>query len=181
MLAQSDLSLRLLGGCGAGVLREVTALATELSEPFRWLAGGELVLNAPEPGCRRPGASEPRTCVDSTSAGSPQWFRHRLSHMKVPADLITAADEIGIPLLEVPLQTPFAAGQADERTVGRPALRAAARRAPSPGSPAPRSVVVHLGPAVELARALAAKVLILAPSGDIIESHPRSLDTKLAR
>jgi purine catabolism regulator len=31
----------------------------------------------------------------------------------------------------------------------------------------------------ELARALSAKVLILSPSGDVIESHPRSLDPKL--
>ncbi|MBF6229927.1 PucR family transcriptional regulator ligand-binding domain-containing protein [Nocardia farcinica] len=32
-----------------------------------------------------------------------------LTHAEVPAELIAAADKIGLPLLEVPLPTPFAA------------------------------------------------------------------------
>ena len=181
VLAQSDLSLRLLGG-GAGVLREVTlALATELSEPFRWLAGGELVLTT---GIGLPPTRAKRAAYlrGLNECGvSAVGFAIGLSHMKVPADLITAADEIGIPLLEVPLQTPFAAvvKRMSERLADQhyEAVLRASRAQPR----ITRAAVSGGAPALvaELARALAAKVLILAPSGDIIESHPRSLDTKL--
>jgi len=36
-------------------------------------------------------------------------FGTGLSHPSVPADLVTAADELGLPLFEVPLPTPFTA------------------------------------------------------------------------
>ena len=181
VLAQSDLSLRLLGG-SAGVLREVTlALTTELSEPFRWLSGGELVLTT---GLGLPTTRAKRAAYlrGLNECGvSAVGFAVGLSHARVPPDLIAAADEIGIPLLEVPLATPFAAvvKRMSERLADQhyEAVLRASRAQPR----ITRAAVGGGASAVvaELARALSAKVLILSPSGDVIESHPRSVDSKL--
>lgn len=181
VLAQSDLSLRLLGG-SAGVLREVTlALTTELSEPFRWLSGGELVLTT---GIGLPTTRAKRAAylrgLDECGV-SALGFATGLSHEKVPADLIAVADDIGMPLLEVPLATPFAAvvKRMSERLADQHyeavlrASRAQPRITRAAVSGGASAVVAELG------RALSAKVLILAPSGDVIESHPRSLDPRL--
>jgi purine catabolism regulator len=181
VLAQPDLSLRLLGG-SAGVLREVTlALTTELSEPFRWLSGGELVLTT---GLGLPTTRAKRAAylrgLDECGV-SAVGFAIGLSHAKVPADLVAVADEIGIPLIEVPLETSFAAvvKRMGERLADQhyEAVLRVSRAQPR----MTRAAVSGGASAVvaELARALSAKVLILAPSGDIIESHPRSLDAKL--
>lgn len=181
VLAQSDLSLRLLGG-STGVLREVTlALTTELSEPFRWLSGGELVLTT---GIGLPTTRAKRAAylrgLDECGV-SALGFATGLSHEKVPADLIAVADDIGMPLLEVPLATPFAAvvKRMSERLADQHyeavlrASRAQPRITRAAVSGGASAVVAELG------RALSAKVLILAPSGDVIESHPRSLDPRL--
>lgn len=181
VLGQADLSLRLIGGSG-GVSREVTlALTTELSEPFRWLSGGELVLTT---GIGLPTTRAKRAAylrgLDECGVAA-VGFAIGLSHAKVPADLVTAADEIGIPLFEVPLKTPFAAvvKRMSERLADQHyeavlrASRAQPRITRAAVSGGASAVVAELG------RVLSAKVLILAPSGDVIESHPRALDVKL--
>lgn len=97
-----------------------------------------------------------------------------------PADLIAVADDIGMPLLEV-LATPFAAVVKRMRN-GLPTntmKRSYAHRAPNPGSPA-RSEWRRI--AYRRASGGYCPVKVLIPvllSGDVIESHPRSLDLRL--
>ena len=109
VLAQPDLALRLRGGA-AGVTRAVDlALTSELASPFRWLSGGELLLTT---GIRLPSTTVDRVAylrgLDDCKVAA-VGFATGLTHDEVPRDLIEAADEIGIPLIEVPLKTPFAA------------------------------------------------------------------------
>lgn len=97
--------LRVLVGAGA-LDRPVRWVAvSELEDPTPFLEGGELVLTT---GMRtsswRPYINR---LVHRGVAGL--GFGVGLSHARVPADLVTAASEAGLPLVEVAQETPFIA------------------------------------------------------------------------
>ena len=181
VLAQSDLGLQLRGGA-TGTAREITlALATELPDPFRWLSGGELVLTT---GIRLPADTADRVeylrGLDECNVAA-LGFGIGLTHRQIPADLVAAADDIGLPLFEVPLPTPFAA--VVKRVTARLAeLEYDAVLRASRAQPRMTRAVVYGGARAivkELARSLTSKVLVLNPAGKVVECHPESLDPTL--
>ena len=180
VLAQPDLGLRLAGGA-AGLSREIAlALTTELVSPFRWLSGGELVLTT---GIRLPQTAAERLAylrgLDECHVAA-LGFATGLTHTEIPADLAVAADEIGIPLVEVPLRTPFAAivkqvmarlAEQQYEAVLR-ASRAQPRMTRAGVSGGTHAIVA------ELAKALSSTVLVLDPAGAVVECLPRELDSE---
>ncbi|MGG7101374.1 PucR family transcriptional regulator [Rhodococcus sp. 24CO] len=174
MLAQEDLALELKGGA-EGVGREITfAHATELLDPFRWLTGGEFILTT---GIRLPSTAQKRgrylRMLDAAGVAA-VGFGTGLSYAEVPADLVTVADEIGLPLIEVPLPTPFAA--VVKRVMSRLAEQEyeAVLRA-SRAQPKMTRAVIAGGTAStvrELAIATSATVLLLDVAGRMLESYP---------
>lgn len=176
VLSQPDLALELKGGA-AGLGRQVTlVLATELAEPFRWLSGGELVLTTglgiP---LGRPGRHRYlRKLLDRDVAAV--GFGTGLSHPQVPADLVEAADELGLPLLEVPLPTPFAA--VTKKVMARLAEQQydAVLRV-SRAQPRMTRAVVQGGTRAtlkELAAAISATALLLDLAGEVVQAQPRT-------
>src|SRR6201991_2869063 len=105
------LGLELVGGRGA-LDREIDAAAvSELAHPGPWLQGGELLLTiglllpVTVEGCRAYLAELDAAGVQAVGLG----LGAELPHQRAPARLITAADEIGMPLLTVPDPVPFIA------------------------------------------------------------------------
>ncbi|MGW4031413.1 PucR family transcriptional regulator [Streptomyces sp. NPDC004838] len=109
LLRRPDLRLMALAGRD-GLERDVEwAHSIELADPAKWLSGGELVLTT---GLRLPESSEARRNYVRQLAKArvaAVGFGVGLSHERVPEALVEAAEETGLPLLEVPLPTPFAA------------------------------------------------------------------------
>ncbi|WP_329609341.1 PucR family transcriptional regulator [Arthrobacter sp. ATA002] len=81
---------------------------TELEDPFPFLGGGEVVLTT---GLRQRTGAVQRSFVGSVHrAGAVAvGFGTGLSHTRVPAALVEAADLHGLPVFEVPYDTPFVA------------------------------------------------------------------------
>ncbi|WP_076476010.1 PucR family transcriptional regulator [Williamsia sterculiae] len=109
LLGRRALSLGLCGGA-AGLDREIDcALTSELPAPHEWLSGGELLLTT---GLRLPDTAEGRhryvRALDRTGIAG-LGFAVGMGFDEVPADLIAAAEEVGLPLFAVPLQVPFSA------------------------------------------------------------------------
>ncbi|GAA1973405.1 PucR family transcriptional regulator [Amycolatopsis minnesotensis] len=106
LLNQPELGLALVAG-EAGLDRPLRfAHSIDLADPVPWLSGGELVLTT--------GAHLPERAADYVrgldSAGvAALGFGVGLSHDTVPRSIVEVADELGLPVLEVPLPTPFAA------------------------------------------------------------------------
>ncbi|MHA3021330.1 PucR family transcriptional regulator [Mycobacterium sp. BMJ-28] len=181
VLTQTGLALRLRGGA-AGVGRPVdVVLTSELTDPSRWLSGNELVLTT---GIRLPDTARGRAAylreLDACGVAG-LGFATGLTHQGVPGDMIEAADEIGLPLIEVPLETPFAA--IVKSVTARIAelqyddVLRVSRAQPH----ITRAVVTGGAQAVvrELSRALGATVLILDTAGAVLASHPDCQDTAL--
>ena len=111
LTADLELGLQLVAGhSGAG--REIEAAAvSELAHPGPWLQGGELLLTIglllpqTSDGCRSYLAELDAAGVQAVGLG----LGAELPHKAVPARLITAADEFGMPLLTVPDPVPFIA------------------------------------------------------------------------
>ncbi|MBS1693166.1 MAG: PucR family transcriptional regulator [Actinobacteria bacterium] len=111
LLADEPLGLTLVAG-HAGAGREIEAAAvSELRHPGSWLQGGELLLTigllmpATVEGCRTYLAELDAVGVRALGLG----LGTDLPHQSAPDRLITAADEIGMPLLTVPDPVPFIA------------------------------------------------------------------------
>ncbi|MFF5990250.1 PucR family transcriptional regulator [Prauserella flavalba] len=107
LVAQRPLGLRVLAG-RAGLDREITWVhPTELGDPSPYLDGGELLLTTGLTfGSGQAGDYVARLVgADVTGLG----FGVGLSHAEVPAELVGAAERAGLPLLEVPVPTPFIA------------------------------------------------------------------------
>jgi len=108
LLADSRLALRLVAGSATGVELE-WAHAIDLLDPSPWLNGGELVLTT---GLRLPRArSEQRAYVDRIAAGRAAGiaFGVGIRFTEVPSGVVERCGELGMPLIEVPLPTPFIA------------------------------------------------------------------------
>ncbi|OLZ56786.1 PucR family transcriptional regulator [Amycolatopsis keratiniphila] len=80
---------------------------TELTDPQAFLEGGELLLTT---GLALDETTSPgyiRRLVDAGVAGL--GFGVGLSHESIPRSLVDTAEEVGLPVLEVPRKTPFIA------------------------------------------------------------------------
>ncbi|WP_344511642.1 PucR family transcriptional regulator [Dactylosporangium maewongense] len=109
LLADDGLSLVVRAGSRADLQREVRWCAvTELDDPRHWLQGGELVLTT---GLRQRTAAAQRQFVRRVAerAVAAIGFGTGLTHRVVPAATIAAAEIAGLPILEVPYETPFIA------------------------------------------------------------------------
>lgn len=109
ILADPDLSLRLIDGSAAALARPIRWVAvTELADPRPFLSGGELVLTT---GLRQRTAGTQREFVarlaerDVAGLG----FGTGLTHGSVPAATLAEARVHGLPVLEIPYSTPFIA------------------------------------------------------------------------
>ncbi|MCU1646881.1 MAG: PucR family transcriptional regulator [Nocardia sp.] len=181
ILSQPDLSIPLRGGA-AGIGRTIDlVVTTELENPFRWLSGGELVLTT---GMHLPGSAAGRATYLrrlNQRGVAAVGFGIGLTHPDVPADLVAAADDIGIPLLEVPLPTPFAA------IVKRITERAAQLQhddllRASRAQPRMTRALVRSGARAivrELATSLRATVLVLDANARVTDVHPAAPNEEL--
>lgn len=108
LATQADLGLRLLAGAGAAQDPITWVHVSELDDPTPFLSGGELLLTTGL--FVRPGTDVP-AYVDRLAAAGVLGlgFGIGLSCAQVPAELVAAADRIGLPVLEVPRRTPFIA------------------------------------------------------------------------
>lgn len=108
LLSDPGLGLRLVAGSADGV--EVAwAHAIELLDPSPWLAGGELVLTT---GLRMPRArAEQAAYVDRLAARAAAGlaFGVGIRFTEVPRGLVDRCEQVGLPLIEIPLPTPFIA------------------------------------------------------------------------
>jgi purine catabolism regulator len=111
LIGAPGIGLRLIAGGGDDVLdRPVTWVAvSELADPTPYLEGGELVLLTGV--SLSLGAAPARDYVERLVARgvAAVGFAVAVVHERVPAGLVRAADEQGLPLLEVDPPTPFIA------------------------------------------------------------------------
>ncbi|WP_019201432.1 PucR family transcriptional regulator [Tsukamurella sp. 1534] len=174
LLAQRSLGLRLRAG-EAGVGGAVTfVMTTELADPTPWLSGGEMLLTTgigipPDgAGCRD---YVQRLAARGVSA---LGFGVGVSRDSAPSDLIAAADDVGLPLVDVPLPTPFVAVAhtvIDELARRENRSQAAAARAQQRMTRA----AVSGGPSAtlrELAAGCGGAALLLDRGGRVVLAHP---------
>ena len=165
-----DLRLPVLAGAD-GLDRPVSWVhGTELVDPTPFLSGGELLLTtglAMRRGFRE--YVERLAEVGVVGLG----FGTGLSHAVVPPGLVTAAERAGLPLLEVPLETPFIAlSKAVSRAVAADEYAAVTRTSEAQraltraavGRDGPAAVVRRLGQWVE------ARVVLLDPAGEQVHA-----------
>lgn len=109
LISQPSLRLTVLAGKDALDRKAAWAHSIELADPTPWLDGGELLLTT---GLKLPAAQAAHREYIQKLAGAgvaALGFGIGLSHGQVPAAVVEAAEEAGLPLLEVPLSTPFIA------------------------------------------------------------------------
>ena len=109
LLARPDLGLRLAGSVGSTLGSEIQWVAvTELENPAPFLSGGELVLTT---GVRQRSAVDQRRFVRVLQRAGTLGigFGVGLGHDEIPPALIAEANRWGVPVIEVPYQTPFMA------------------------------------------------------------------------
>ncbi|SDW06054.1 purine catabolism regulatory protein [Saccharopolyspora shandongensis] len=111
LVDRSDLNLTVVAGGDAPAMRKALtwALISELPDPSSYVDGGELVLTT---GSRIPQGVEARKqYVDRLAAAGAValGFGTTAYYSNVPADLVAAAGEAGLPLLSVPAETRFGA------------------------------------------------------------------------
>src|SRR6185312_9128993 len=101
LLGDASLGLELVAGSSTVDCEIEAAAVSELVLPGPWLQGGELLLTIglllPK-NCRSYVAELDAAGVKAIGLG----LGSELPHQRAPARLITAADEIGMPLLTVP-------------------------------------------------------------------------------
>ncbi|MGW3731008.1 PucR family transcriptional regulator ligand-binding domain-containing protein, partial [Streptomyces sp. NPDC000851] len=110
LLAREDLALRQIAGpSGPGIVIH-WAHTSEMSDPYPYLLGGELLLTA---GVHIPEAAGSGTYFDDyvsrivAAGGAALGFGVAPVHDTVPRALVAACDTHELPLLEVPPQTTF--------------------------------------------------------------------------
>ncbi|MEU8619342.1 PucR family transcriptional regulator [Streptomyces sp. NPDC048623] len=103
LLARRDLGLRLLAGPGDVPLHWVHA--SEMADPYPYLLGGELLLTA---GVQ---LTDPARFVERVveAGAAALGFGVTPVYDRVPAALVEACERLGLPLIEVPPETPFTA------------------------------------------------------------------------
>ncbi|MGW6172814.1 PucR family transcriptional regulator [Arthrobacter sp. NPDC055138] len=109
LLASPALHLKLVGTAQGDPNAPITWVAsTELEDPLPFLSGGEVVLTT---GLRQKTAAAQRKFVARVhQAGAVgMGFALGLTHRKVPPGVLAAANELELPVFEVPYETPFVA------------------------------------------------------------------------
>lgn len=109
LLGSHSLSLRALTDISAaGDIPIEWAAVTELRDPSPFLSGGEIVLTT---GLRQTTIANQQAFVETVhGAGAlALGYGTGLSHRSVPAAVIRKAGELGLPVFEVPYETPFVA------------------------------------------------------------------------
>ncbi|MFC9857781.1 MULTISPECIES: PucR family transcriptional regulator [unclassified Streptomyces] len=170
LLAREELGLRRIAGPDhADVLWVHTS---EMADPYPYLLGGELLLSAgvlltdPE-----------RYVARLVEAGAAALgFGVRPVHETVPQALVEACDRHGLPLLEVPPDTPFTAiaravwrlmAEARHRELRR-VTRAQQALATAAARPDPVPAVLH-----QLAAQLAGRAALLTAEGEVLHTAGR--------
>ncbi|MER5430683.1 helix-turn-helix domain-containing protein [Streptomyces sp. NPDC002588] len=112
LLAREDLALRQIAGpAGPGTVLH-GAHASEMADPYPYLLGGELLLTA---GVHIPETAGAGTGLDGyvsrivAAGGAALGFGVAPVHDTVPGALVAACEAYGLPLIEVPPRTTFAA------------------------------------------------------------------------
>ncbi|MEO7352315.1 MAG: PucR family transcriptional regulator [Marmoricola sp.] len=151
--------------------------ASELDDPARFLAGGEFLLTTGRFG---DGTEQDLTAYVKRLAAAKVaglGFGLGLPHQHTPPALIAAANEVGLPLLEVPLKTPFIAiSQAVSQALAAEAP-AAIRRAYESHHELIRAAVGRDGVAAVgrlLAHQLKAWTLVLDATDALVLAEPPS-------
>ncbi|WP_425581075.1 PucR family transcriptional regulator ligand-binding domain-containing protein, partial [Streptomyces thermoalcalitolerans] len=118
LLAREDLGLRHIAGPAGRDTVIHWVHTSEMADPYPYLLGGELLLTA---GVHVPSATAAASAVDIgpyfdtyvsqvvAAGGAALGFGLAPVHDTVPPALVAACDAQGLPLLEVPPQTPFSA------------------------------------------------------------------------
>ncbi|MFF2845630.1 PucR family transcriptional regulator [Streptomyces sp. NPDC058001] len=112
LLAREDLGLRQIAGPPAGTTTILWAHTSEMSDPYPYLLGGELLLTA---GVHASEAAGTGAYYDDYVArvveagGAALGFGVAPVHDTVPRALVAACERYGLPLVEVPPRTTFSA------------------------------------------------------------------------
>ncbi|MFG2765472.1 PucR family transcriptional regulator [Streptomyces rubiginosohelvolus] len=172
LLASKDLGLRRIAGPAEAELLWVHT--SEMADPYPYLLGGELLLSA--------GVllTDPDHYVGRlVEAGAAALgFGVRPVHETVPGALIEACDRQGLPLLEVPPETPFTAiaravwrlmAEARHRELRR-VTRAQQALATAAARPDPVPAVLH-----QLATQLGGRAVLLTARGEEVHAAGRRL------
>ncbi|WP_093811200.1 PucR family transcriptional regulator [Streptomyces sp. Ncost-T6T-1] len=170
LLASKDLGLRRIAGPAEAELLWVHT--SEMADPYPYLLGGELLLSA--------GVllTDPDHYVGRlVEAGAAALgFGVRPVHETVPGALIEACDRQGLPLLEVPPETPFTAiartvwrlmAEARHRELRR-VTRAQQALATAAARPDPVPAVLH-----QLAAQLGGRAVLLTARGEEVHAAGR--------
>ncbi|MEU2068772.1 PucR family transcriptional regulator ligand-binding domain-containing protein [Streptomyces anulatus] len=177
LLAREELGLRRIAGPADADLLWVHT--SEMADPYPYLLGGELLLSA--------GVllTDPDHYVGRlVEAGAAALgFGVRPVHETVPAALIEACDRQGLPLLEVPPETPFTAiaravwrlmAEARHRELRR-VTRAQQALATAAARPDPVPAVLH-----QLATQLGGRAVLLTARGQEVHAAGRRPDPEAA-
>lgn len=173
LLQDPSLQLQVRAGEG-GLAREVGwAHSSELTDPTPFLEGGELLLTTGL-GLRADAARDyARRVAGSGVAGL--GFGTGLSHEEIPDELVSAAEELGLPLLEVPRPIPFIAiTKAVSRALAAEEY-AAVTRTNAAQQELTRAAVSGPGFGAllrHLARLIDAWVVLLDRSGEVVHARP---------
>ncbi|WP_329071943.1 PucR family transcriptional regulator [Amycolatopsis sp. NBC_01480] len=167
------LGLRVVAGAAA-LDRPISWVhPTELTDPQAFLEGGELLLTTGLALDEATSAAYVQRLVEAGVAGL--GFGVGLSHTRVPEALLTTADNIGLPVLEVPRKTPFIAiTRAVSRSVAADEY-AATIRVGKAQQELTRTAVGKTGPAGvvrRLARLVDAWVVLFDSAGRVTEAAP---------
>lgn len=109
LLRQRSLRLSHRGGPERSAAPITFAQATELTDPSPWLSGGELILTTGL-GFDSDGPALDTYVRTLAAAGvGCLGFGIGLSHSTIPTYILDAAEDVGLPVVEVPYDIPFAA------------------------------------------------------------------------
>jgi purine catabolism regulator len=176
LVSTPELGLRLLAE-GPDVDRAVTWVhVSELRDPTPFLSGGELLLTT---GLMVDEGLDLDSYIRRLAAAAVVGlgFGTGLSHAEVPAGLVVAARRHGLPILEVPMKTPFIAISRAVSAAVAAAEYAAVTRTFTAQQALTKAALAASGPD-RLVRLLAQQVLgwvvLLDPAGAPIASHPDS-------
>ncbi|MFF1921518.1 PucR family transcriptional regulator [Streptomyces sp. NPDC058221] len=171
LLAREELGLRRIAGPAEAELLWVHT--SEMADPYPYLLGGELLLSA--------GVllTDPDTYVARlVEAGAAALgFGVRPVHETVPAELVAACERHGLPLIEVPPETPFTAiARAVWRLMAEARLRELRRVTRAQQALATAAARTDPVPAVlhQLAAQLEGRAVLLTADGEELHAAGRA-------
>ncbi|UTT50910.1 PucR family transcriptional regulator [Rhodococcus gordoniae] len=174
LLSQSHLGLKVRAGRVNDERRISFVQPTELLDPTPWLSENALVLTTGLGLTAADCAEYVRRLVDA--GASAIGFGTGLSHDRIPSEMLDEADRWGLPVLEVPYTTPFAAitRSVSERLTEQ--QYESVRRAASAQVRITRAALRGGTPAIvrELATAVGASVAFVDERSGAVAAHPKS-------